>query len=201
LVLSIVLVLLSISLLVVTATAEPVNGAGTVYAYSDLYDTPLPTDSNAGGSWMVHNGETIYLQIAGIPETEFGLGEFVEVRIGYTDAGGVKHTQYLGTHLVKILVSGAGEGQPGVGDSFYSISWIVGVFECQVIYVPYCSICNVEYRSVTGDKVYVASGTLAGGQNHLHVVPEFIFGTAGALMSVAAAAGVFALAKRRKLRI
>jgi hypothetical protein len=197
--LSIVLVLLSISLLVVTATAEPVNGAGTVYAYSDLYDTPLPTDSNAGGSWMVHNGDHIYIQIAGI--TEFAVEERIQVWIGYTDAGGVKHTAYLGTRTVKILVSGAGEGQPGVGDSFYSISWIVGVFECQVIYVPYCSICNVEYRSVTGDKVYVASGTLAGGQNHLHVVPEFIFGTAGALMSVAAAAGVFALAKRRKPRI
>jgi hypothetical protein len=191
LVLSIVLVLLSISLLTVTVTAA--NGTGTVYAYSDSsYTTLLPIDSNAGGSWVVLNGQTVYIQIAGI--TEFSVGQSIEVSLG-TPYGAV----ILGTFTVKTLSSGAGNGLTGVGDAANRISWVVGDINGVTVNIPYCTTITVHYRSAAGGETYVASGILTGGQNHLHVVPEYILGTAGALISVAAAVGGFALIRRRKL--
>jgi hypothetical protein len=196
--LSVLLVLLCVSLLAVAVMADPGTGNGTVFAYSDsAYTNPLPQDSSAGGSWVVINGETVYLQIAGI--TEFSLGQSIEVSLG-TPYGAV----ILGTFTVKTLTSGAGSGLVGVGDTANPINWLVGDLDNDGdtdVEIPYCTTITVHYRSAAGGETWVASGMLIGGANHLHVIPEYILGTAGALMSFAAAVGVFTLAKRRKLRI
>lgn len=196
LILSILLVFLSFSLLAVT-----VRASGSLYAYTNSgYSSLCPTDSNAGGSWSVANGQTIYIQIAGIT----GISGSVEVRVGYTDDALVSHTATLGTFALKTLTSGAGSGTVGVGDAAAPISWVVGEFSDGTIFIPYCKTMVVQYRSAAGGPVIIADGTLAGAQSHLHQnydVPESILGTAGALMSLAGAVGVFALVKRRKLSV
>ncbi len=184
---------------ILTGTVLAANGSGTVFTYSNAaYTVPLTTDNAAGGvggSWVVVDGQTVFIQIAGI--TEFSVGQSIEVSIG-TPSGSV----VLGTFVVKTLASGAGVGTIGVGDASAPISWMVGDMDMDRdvdVEFPYCTTMTVHYRSVTGGETYVASGILTGGANHLHVVPEIpLIGTVGA--SIAMFSGLAVKMRRKRIK-
>ena len=193
LVLSILSILVSFSLLAVTVTAA--TGNGSTFAYSDLYSTLLPTDSNAGGSWMVINGQTVYIRIAGI--TEFTVGSTIEVSLG-TPYGAV----ILGTYTVNPITTGDGSGTNGVGFVSAPIDWLVGDLDNDGdvdVEIPYCTTMTVHYRSAAGGPVYVCQGTLSGGVNHLHLmIPEVPLGAVMAGGAMLAAFGAFAGLRERR---
>ena len=175
--------LVSVTFSLLTLTVHAAQGSGTLFAYSNAgYTALLPTDNYAGGSWVVQNGDTVYLQIAGI--TEFNVGTNIQVIVGYTDSNNVGHDFTMGSFPVKVLTSGAGTGLNGVGDEDQPMILQVGVFDNgEVVYIPTCNTMTVHYRLSSTTPTYVAAGTLVGGESHLHVVPEYLYGGLAAVIT------------------
>ena len=114
------------------------------------------------------------IRIEGIPE--FASGEFLTIKIGWTDTDGVSQTTF-----------------------FYDVEVVDGDVEV-IWHVPenakICTTCTVHYRQDVPE--YVAVGLINTDKPaHMHIVPENPLGIIGSILALFAGLGIFILTKSK----
>mgnify|MGYP000082396047 FL=1 len=184
--LSLILVLIFLSVYSIKPASAKI-GSGRLYVYMDPdYTTLVPKDDN--GHYMVFTGQTVYIQIANI--TEFEVGNLIHVKICWED-----HTKWFINLTVKILTSGIGAGEVGVGDKDDPIEWVVGEFEDGTYNIPDCETITVHYTYQKRPEYITINDefpTYPSIVAHMHsVIPEVPLGTLTVLILMFGALKVY----------
>ncbi len=175
-----VLVISAIALLIPFAKANPDVGTGVLYVYVDsAHTTEAPKAGPNGDTYFVIIGNTYYIRVLGI--TEFNTGDKITVKIGWTNtSGGGETTQF---NNVPVQESG--------GVKYVDVTWTVPSN------AKVCTTATVHYTKKPGPE-YVAQGQISN-IGHMHIIPETLLGTIGAILALFAGLGLFLLPKKNKL--
>jgi hypothetical protein len=153
-------------------------GTGVLYVYTDTWGgIEAPKDEK--GTYYVEIGKTYYIRISGI--TEFNTGDFVTVKISWTDANtGNGETSFI--YNVEVKESD--------GIKYVDVDWTVPTN------AKICETSTVHYRGNSGPE-YVASGQISQ-VGHMHVIPTTFLGSIGALSAIFASLGLHKILKKKK---
>lgn len=153
-------------------------GTGTLFVYVDTWDGVEAPKVGPKDTYIVFIGYTYYIRLVNI--TEFETEDQLVIKIGWTDVTGVERT----TLFVDVPVNEKIDGTKYVDVP----AWIVPQ-DAKI-----CTTCTVHYtRSDAPD--YVARGQ-ASTIGHMHIIPETILGTIGAILSCFAGFGILFARKK-----
>jgi len=164
------------------AQEEDPVGTGVLYVYVDsARNTEAPKGGPHGDTYFVTIGITYYIRVLEITENEFNTGDLITVKIGWNDTSGTSQTTWFTN--VPIQESG--------GVKYVDVDWSVP------LNAKICTTATVHYRKDSGPD-YVARGQIST-VGHMHIIPQTLLGTIGAILALFAGLGLYLLPKKNKL--
>jgi len=146
--------------------------------YRDAAHTiEAPEESNGNHAYIVSIGTTYYIRIWGI--TEFNTGEQLTVKIGWTDTLDNDQTTIFNNIPV----------QQTAGTKYLDVTWTIPTN------AKFRTTTTVHYTKKPGPD-YLATGQMSN-IGHMHVVPDFLQGSIGAIIALFASYFTHQLMKRR----
>ncbi|UCG45131.1 MAG: hypothetical protein JSV58_07125 [Candidatus Bathyarchaeota archaeon] len=154
-------------------------GTGILFVYEDTWGGVEAQKAGPQGTYEVIRGLTYYIRLVGI--TEFGVGELLTIKIGWTDINWTSRT----TFFFDVPVLEMPNGTRYVDVPAWDVPRDGKV----------CTTCTVHY-TMEGFPDYVAQGQ-ASTTGHMHIIPETLFGTLSMVLTCFAGLGI--AFKRKKL--
>ena len=153
-------------------------GTGQLYVYTNAW-AEAPKGGPEGDTYFVNPDATYHIKIWNI--TEFGTEVLLTVKIRWTDTSNKSQTTFF--YDVPVM-----EDLSGV--KYVEVTWTIP--SNAKIYTT----SVVHYTQKPGPD-YVATGQVSN-IGHMHIIPELLIGTIGAILALFGAFGIFRLPKTRK---
>jgi len=158
--------------------AKATSGTGQLYVYTGTW-VEAPKGGPNGDTYFVYPDATYHIRVWNI--TEFSTGALLTVKIGWTDTSNMSQTAFFYNVSVK-------EDSDGV--RYVEVTWTIPSN------AKICTTSTVHYTQKPGPD-YVAAGQISS-TGHMHIIPELLIGTIGAILALFGAFGIFTLPKTRK---
>lgn len=153
-------------------------GTGQLYVYTNVW-AEAPKGGPKGDTYFVTPDATYHIRVWDI--TEFSKGALLTVKICWTNTSDMSQTTFF--YNVTVM-----EDPSGV--KYLEVTWIVPSN------AKICTTSTVHYTQKPGPD-YVATGQISN-TGHMHIIPELLIGTIGAILALFGAFGIFRLPKTRK---